>query len=107
MTCDQGPSMRITRRGLQRRVALARQVSAAIFLIVIFPHLSQERWAAPRLRALSQSAAIHPGDNIQRQVDQHGSGTTFVLTSGVYRLQSITPKNGDSFIGESGAMLSG
>jgi hypothetical protein len=98
---------RITRRGLQRRVALACRVSAALFLIVMPPHLSLERWAAPRLRALSQSVTIHPGDDIQRQVDDHGWGTTFVLTSGVYRLQSITPKNGDSFIGEPGAILTG
>jgi len=98
MTCDQGPSVSITRRGLQRCAALACQISAALFLIVMTPHLSG---------ALSQSVTIHPGDNIQRQVDQHGSGTTFVLTSGLYRLQSITPKDGDSFIGEPGAILNG
>jgi hypothetical protein len=98
---------RITRRGLQRRAALARQVSAALFLIVMVPHLSLERWVAPRPRASSQNVTIHPGDNIQRQVDQQASGTTFVFTSGVYRLQSITPKNGDSFIGDPGAILTG
>lgn len=51
--------------------------------------------------------SLNPGNNIQHVVDQHGAGTTFVLNAGVYRLQSIQPKDGDTFIGMPGAVLSG
>ena len=50
---------------------------------------------------------IRPGDNIQSIVDQHPAGTSFVITPGLYRLQSIKAKDGDSFTGEQGAILSG
>jgi parallel beta-helix repeat protein len=50
---------------------------------------------------------LSPGDNIQRAVDRHPAGTTFVLNAGIYRLQSIKPKDGDTFIGKPGALLSG
>jgi hypothetical protein len=79
----------------------------ALFLMMMFPHLSLESWATSRLPASPQGVTIHPDDNIQSQVEQHGTGTTFALSPGVYRQQSITPKNGDSFIGEPGAILTG
>ncbi|HET7564504.1 MAG TPA: hypothetical protein VFJ96_05890, partial [Gemmatimonadaceae bacterium] len=50
---------------------------------------------------------LSPGANIQAAVDQHGSGTTFYLRAGTYARQSITPKAGDTFLGETGATLDG
>jgi parallel beta-helix repeat protein len=50
---------------------------------------------------------ISPGTSIQSVVNANPAGTTFVLEPGVYRMQSVTPKNGDSFIGQSGAILNG
>jgi parallel beta-helix repeat protein len=50
---------------------------------------------------------LSPGANIQAAVDQHAGGTTFYLKAGSYARQSITPKTGDSFIGEAGATLDG
>ncbi len=50
---------------------------------------------------------VHSGDNIPTLVAQNPSGTEFHIQSGVYRLQSIVPKEGDSFIGEAGAVLNG
>ena len=50
---------------------------------------------------------VRPGDDIQALVASHPSGTSFVITPGLYRLQSIRPKDADSFTGESGAILSG
>jgi len=50
---------------------------------------------------------IHPGDNIQLAVDSNPAGTSFTLTSGLYRLQDVTPKSNDLFIGESGAIMNG
>ena len=40
-------------------------------------------------------------------VTANPENTRFVFPGGTYRLQSIQPKNGDSFAGENGAVLSG
>ncbi len=50
---------------------------------------------------------IHPGDDVAAIVDHNPAGTEFDIQAGVYRLQSIIPKQGDSFIGEPGAILNG
>ena len=50
---------------------------------------------------------VRPGDDIGRLVQQNPPGTTFRIQAGVYRLQSISPKDGDSFVGEPGATLDG
>jgi parallel beta-helix repeat protein len=50
---------------------------------------------------------ISPGTSIQSIVNANPPGTIFVLRPGVFRTQSIIPKNGDSFIGQSGAILNG
>lgn len=50
---------------------------------------------------------IAPGEDVQAKVDAHPEGTTFVLEAGVHRMQRITPKNGNTFAGEAGAVLSG
>lgn len=43
--------------------------------------------------------AVNPGDDIQALITANPTNTTFVLASGTYRLQSLTPKNGDIFTG--------
>lgn len=40
-------------------------------------------------------------------VGRNPPGTEYRISAGVYRLQSITPKEGDSYIGDSGAILNG
>jgi len=54
-----------------------------------------------------QVITLLPGANIQGFVDGNPENTTFVLSPGTYRLQSIQPKNGDSFIGQNNPVLSG
>jgi parallel beta-helix repeat protein len=58
---------------------------------------------APPKEAVVMSAGI----NIQSEVAKHPPGTTYYLWSGVHRLQSIQPKDGDTFIGAKDAILSG
>lgn len=53
------------------------------------------------------SVALKPGDDLQKAVDRHPAGTTFSLQSGIYRLQSVKPKPGDTFLGAAGATLTG
>ena len=51
--------------------------------------------------------AVRPGESIQAAVDKHPAGTTFVIKAGVHKRQSVVPKSGNTFVGESGAVLSG
>lgn len=53
------------------------------------------------------AVAIPPGRSIQAAVDAHPTGTTFLIRAGRHRRQTITPKDGMTFIGEPGAILDG
>src|ERR1039458_8527868 len=44
----------------------------------------------------TRQVTVHPGDDIGRLVEQNQPGTEFRIQPGVYRLQLITPKEGDS-----------
>ena len=54
-----------------------------------------------------QGIVINPGDDIQSIVDTNPEGTTFILKAGVHRLREIWPKDGNTFIGENGAIMNG
>ncbi len=47
------------------------------------------------------------GDSIQAAVNGNPAGTRFRLASGTHRQQQVTPKDGNTFTGEVGAVLSG
>lgn len=51
--------------------------------------------------------AVLPGDNIQAAVDANPPGTTFLIRTGVHRNQTVRPKDGQTFVGEPGAVLNG
>ena len=53
------------------------------------------------------AVVLRPGDDIQRAVDSNPAGTTFYLKQGVYKRQWVKAKDGDTFVGEPGAILSG
>lgn len=61
--------------------------------------------------ALTQASAatvyVYPSNNLQSVVNAYPSGTTYMLTRGVYRMQSVTPKSGDVYVGQSGAVMNG
>ncbi len=57
--------------------------------------------------ALATTVNISPTENIQTVVNSNPAGTTFVITPGIYRMQSVTPKAGDTFEGQPGAVLNG
>lgn len=50
---------------------------------------------------------INVGDTWATVVAANPINTTFVIKSGIHRLQSVTPKAGQKFIGEIGAVMSG
>jgi parallel beta-helix repeat protein len=57
--------------------------------------------------ALGAPVVIKPGASIQSAVNHNPEGTTFTLKAGIYRQQTVVPKNGNTFIGEPGAIISG
>lgn len=50
---------------------------------------------------------LAPGDSIQAAVDTHAPGTSYLLKAGVYAQQAIIPKDGDTYTGEVGTILTG
>jgi hypothetical protein len=54
---------------------------------------------------LSQEEMLSPGDDIQAAVSAAPTGTTFLLQPGVYRMQSIEPKNNDVFSGQGPSVI--
>jgi len=57
---------------------------------------------------------VFVGDDIQGAVNSNPPGTTFIIKAtdwcgnkGIHRMQQINPKDGNKFIGEDGAVLSG
>ena len=56
---------------------------------------------------ISDAIVVRSGANLQRLVDSNPSGSTFLLESGVHRNLEIASKEGNVFIGESGAVMDG
>jgi parallel beta-helix repeat protein len=50
---------------------------------------------------------VNPGDDLSALVDAAAAGTAFLLAPGTHRLHSVTPKDGMSFTGSPGAVMSG
>ena len=57
--------------------------------------------------ARSATITLSPGADIQSAVEANPDSTSFVLTPGLYRMQSVVPKQGDSFVGQTGATMDG
>ncbi len=64
--------------------------------------------AAPAPVAVPAGAIeVTPGQDLQALVDANPAGSAFFLRAGTYREQSVVPKDGDTFVGERGTVLSG
>ena len=57
--------------------------------------------------ASGQTITVVPTDDLQTLVTEYPASTTFSLAPGTYRLQSVVPQSGDSFVGQTGAIVSG
>ncbi len=57
--------------------------------------------------ATRRTVTLVPGRSLQAAVDANPAGTTFRLRAGVYHGQSVVPKDGDRFVGDPGAVLTG
>jgi hypothetical protein len=69
--------------------------SIAICLVLLTGHAYA---AGPVHRAAPppDSVMLNPGDDIQAAIDAHGIATTFHLSAGLYRIQSVIPKDDDT-----------
>jgi len=47
------------------------------------------------------------GSSFQDSVIKYPAGTVFKIAAGIHRMQSVQPKNGDIFLGDSWAIMSG
>ncbi len=50
---------------------------------------------------------VYVGESIQAAVDANPAGATITIKPGVHRLQQVVPKDGQTFVGEHGAVLNG
>jgi parallel beta-helix repeat protein len=57
--------------------------------------------------APADAVPVAVGENLQAVVDANPAGTTYIIAAGVHRNQQVIPKDGDTFTGERGAVLSG
>jgi len=63
--------------------------------------------AVSEVGAVQGDVYLEPGDDLQQAVQNNPEGTTFVLRSGVYQQVTLSPKLGQIFWGEDGAVLDG
>lgn len=54
-----------------------------------------------------QTVNVSTTANLQALVTQYPGATTFSLAPGIHRLQTVIAKSGDSFVGQTGAIISG
>lgn len=67
----------------------------------------EPEWSRTEANVPPSAIRIPAGSSIQDAVDAAEEGSVFLLESGLHRLQQVEPKNGDTFLGEEGTVLSG
>ena len=55
----------------------------------------------------AKTVTVNPGDPLHTLVGRAPTGTSFLIARGTHRIQQVQPKDGQSFIGMDGAILSG
>jgi parallel beta-helix repeat protein len=76
---------------------------------------SSLRLAADRIQSdhpegyvcVGTATVVCPGESIQAKVNAAPAGTAFTIKAGIHRSQRVTPKSGNTFAGEPGAILDG
>jgi parallel beta-helix repeat protein len=72
------------------------------------PPPSKARGPQATITCPAGAVDIVPGADLQSAVNAHPGGTTFCIRAGIHSVRSsTTPKTGDTFIGEYGAVLDG
>lgn len=72
------------------------------------PVAEVDPWERPEINTNVDGAIrIEPGDSLLMTVRDSPPGSTFVIAAGRHVGQSVTPRSGDVFLGEEGAILDG
>lgn len=83
-------------------------LAIALLVVVGFLLLRPDQRDTPYHQESGRLVTLLPGHNIQAAVVDHPPGTRFLIKSGVHRLSTmIVPRDGNTFIGEKGAIISG
>ncbi|MGH2819479.1 MAG: right-handed parallel beta-helix repeat-containing protein [Actinomycetota bacterium] len=83
-----------------RAVPFALLVGVAAGVVAVAP--------SPSRAAVCRGVAVYPGQSLQARINARPRGTTFCLRSGVHRPSgALRPKQGQRFIGVSGAVVDG
>lgn len=98
--------VQVIRKRLCCRCAIA-SITVTRVLVVFISVTASVTGNTENAQTADHTVMLRSGDNIQGAVDNSPQGTTFILQAGLYRMQSVVPKTGDSFFGESGTILSG
>ena len=95
-------------------VALIASVTPSAAALGHYVRLGSSRTELPPVPSMGVRSAVPPGavpvavgESIQAASDRHPPGTAFLIRSGVHRMQQVTPKEGQRFYGEPGAVLNG
>lgn len=59
------------------------------------------------IQPAASGIAVSPGQSLQAAINAAPEGATFIVKAGIHRNASVAPKNGQVFVGEPGAILSG
>ena len=81
-----------------------RRVAIRLFAMFVVVPIALTPIAAGQSQS---SILLEVGTDLQAVVAESPPGSTFIVGTGVHRLQAIIPLDGQTFIGESGAVLSG
>jgi hypothetical protein len=76
-------------------------------MLALLPTFTTRRATNGRTQSDGRTISLKPGDNLAAIVDREPPETTFLLGAGIHNIQPVRPKDGDSFQGEAGAILSG
>lgn len=82
---------------------LRRLLSPVLALVMV----SALTITVPVAKTHANDVWLNVGDDFQSIVNANPAGTTYRIAAGLHRMQSVTPKNGDLFIGQLGAEMRG
>jgi hypothetical protein len=86
-------------RAISARRAARRVARLSLVLLAVA--------GGPPAAAPAETIVLKPGQDIGAIAARSPQGTRFQLRPGIYRRQTISPRDGQSFIGEAGVILSG
>ena len=75
--------------------------------VTVLDGTTQASYGPKATSAPAGAIILHPGDDVSALVDAAPAGATFYFEPGVYRGVSLSPADGQTFIGAEGAILNG